>query len=56
VRTGEANPNPHLSPVTKDRGPDILGRHLPGTNPAGRCLPIGIPAAGLVSELNEIVQ
>ena len=35
---------------------EILSRHLPGTNPADRCLPIGIPAAGLVSELNQIVQ
>jgi hypothetical protein len=34
----------------------ILSRHAPGTNPADRCLPIGIPAAGLVSELNRIVQ
>jgi hypothetical protein len=40
----------------KTEAADILSRHLPGTNPADRCLPIGIPAAGLVSELNEIVQ
>ena len=34
----------------------LLNRHPPGTNPADRCLPIGVPAAGLVSELNKIVQ
>ena len=34
----------------------LLNRHTPGTNPADRCLPIGVPAAGLVSELNKIVQ
>jgi hypothetical protein len=35
---------------------ELLKRHTPGTNPADRCLPIGIPAAGLVSELNRVVQ
>jgi hypothetical protein len=35
---------------------EILRRHTPGTNPADRCLPIGIPATGLVSEPNKIVQ
>jgi hypothetical protein len=34
----------------------MLSLHAPGTNPADRCLPIGIPAAGLVSEFNKIVQ
>jgi hypothetical protein len=34
----------------------MLSRHAPGTNPADRCLPIGVPAAGLVSEFNKIVQ
>jgi len=35
---------------------EVLARHTPGTNPADRCLPIGIPAAGLVSEFTKIVQ
>jgi hypothetical protein len=34
----------------------LLRQHAPGTNPADRCLPIGIPAAGLVSEYTKIVQ
>jgi hypothetical protein len=46
---------PAESPIRPEAA-EILSRHLPGTNPADRCLPIGIPAAGLVSELNEIVQ
>lgn len=41
---------------TRSEAAEILSRPLPGTNPADRCLPNGIPAAGLVSELNEIVQ
>jgi hypothetical protein len=35
---------------------EILEKHTPGTNPADRCLPIGIPGDGLVSEFNKIVQ
>jgi hypothetical protein len=35
---------------------EILRGHAPGRNPADRCLPIGIPANGLVSEVNKIVQ
>lgn len=46
---------PGESPIRPEAA-EILSRHLPGTNPADRCLPVGIPAAGLVSELNEIVQ
>jgi hypothetical protein len=34
----------------------IARQHSPGTNPADRCLPIGIPASFLVSEPNKIVQ
>jgi hypothetical protein len=34
----------------------LLQKHTPGTNPADRCLPIGIPGAGLVSEFTKIVQ
>jgi hypothetical protein len=34
----------------------ILKRNTPGSNPADSCLPIGVPAAGLLSELNKIVQ
>ena len=46
---------PEESPMRPEAAA-ILSRHTPGTNPADRCLPIGIPAAGLVSELNKIVQ
>jgi hypothetical protein len=35
---------------------EILRGRAPGSNPADRCLPIGIPANGLVSEVNKIVQ
>jgi hypothetical protein len=34
----------------------LFATHKPGTNPADRCLPIGIPADGLVSEVNQVVQ
>jgi hypothetical protein len=46
---------PEESPM-RPKAAEILRAHVPGTNPADRCLPIGIPAAGLVSELNKIVQ
>ncbi len=46
---------PEESPM-RPQAAEILRAHVPGTNPADRCLPIGIPAAGLVSELNKIVQ
>lgn len=46
---------PEDSPM-KPEALALLSRHTPGTNPADRCLPIGVPAAGLVSELNKIVQ
>ncbi len=35
---------------------EILHKRAPGSNPADRCLPLGIPDAGLVSEPNKIVQ
>ncbi len=35
---------------------EIFRGRAPGSNPADRCLPIGIPDAGLVSEPNKIVQ
>jgi hypothetical protein len=35
---------------------EILRRRPQGSNAADRCLPIGIPATGLVSEPNKIVQ
>ena len=34
----------------------VLREHLPGTNPADSCLPLGIPFAFLVSEPDKIVQ
>jgi hypothetical protein len=46
---------PGESPMRPEAA-ELLKRHAPGTNPADRCLPIGIPAAGLVSELNRVVQ
>jgi hypothetical protein len=46
---------PGESPMRPEAA-ELLKSHAPGTNPADRCLPIGIPAAGLVSELNRIVQ
>jgi hypothetical protein len=46
---------PGESPMRPEAA-EILSRNKPGANPADRCLPIGVPAAGLVSELNRIVQ
>jgi hypothetical protein len=46
---------PGESPI-RPAAMEVLRRHAPGTNPADRCLPIGIPAAELVSEPNKIVQ
>jgi hypothetical protein len=46
---------PSESPMRPEAA-EILRRHVPGTNPADRCLPIGIPADGLVSEFSQIVQ
>jgi hypothetical protein len=46
---------PEESPM-RPAAAQLLARHTPGTNPADRCLPIGVPAAGLVSEFNKIVQ
>ena len=46
---------PEESPMRPEAA-EILSRHVPGTNPADRCLPIGVPAAALVSEVNQIVQ
>jgi hypothetical protein len=43
------------SPMRPEAAP-LLKQHVPGTNPADRCLPIGIPAAMLVSEPDKIVQ
>ncbi len=46
---------PDESPIRPEAA-EILRRRAPGTNPADRRLPIGIPAAGLVSEPRKIVQ
>jgi hypothetical protein len=46
---------PDESPIRPEAA-EILRRRAPGSNPADRCLPIGIPAAGLVSEPRKIVQ
>jgi hypothetical protein len=46
---------PADSPLRPEAAP-LLKQHVPGTNPADRCLPIGIPAAMLVSEPDKIVQ
>jgi hypothetical protein len=46
---------PAESPMRPDAA-KLLSAHVPGTNPADRCLPIGLPAAGLVSEFSKIVQ
>ena len=46
---------PEESPMRPEAAA-ILGKNAPGTNPADRCLPIGVPAAGLVSELTQFVQ
>jgi hypothetical protein len=46
---------PDESPIRREAS-EILRRRAPGTNPADHCLPIGIPAAGLVSEPRKIVQ
>lgn len=46
---------PGESPI-RPEGIKILGEHRPGTMPADRCLPIGIPTNVLVSEFNKIVQ
>jgi hypothetical protein len=35
---------------------EIVRRRAPGSGPGDRCLPLGIPAAGLLSEPNKIVQ
>jgi hypothetical protein len=35
---------------------EIVRRRAPGSGPRDRCLPLGIPAAGLVSERNKMVQ
>ena len=34
----------------------LWATHTPGTNPSDHCLPLGIPADGLVSEVNRVVQ
>ena len=46
---------PAESPIRPDAA-EILRHRAPGGNPADHCLPIGIPATGLVSEPNKIVQ
>ena len=46
---------PEESPMRPEAA-EILRKHVPGANPADRCLPIGIPASGLVSEFNKVVQ
>jgi hypothetical protein len=46
---------PDESPIRPEAA-EILRRRAPGSNPADRCLPIGIPAAGLVSEPRKFVQ
>jgi hypothetical protein len=46
---------PAESPMRPEAAP-LLKQHAPGTNPADRCLPIGIPATMLVSEPDKIVQ
>jgi hypothetical protein len=46
---------PDESPIRPEAA-EILRRRAPGSNPADRCLPIGIPANGLVSEPRKIVQ
>jgi hypothetical protein len=46
---------PEESPMRPEAA-ELLRKHVPGTNPADRCLPIGLPAAGLVSEFTRIVQ
>jgi len=46
---------PDESPLRPEAA-EILRHRAPGGNPADRCLPIGIPADGLVSEPNKIVQ
>ncbi len=46
---------PDESPIRPEAA-EILRRRAPGSNPADRCLPIGIPAAGLVSEPRKIAQ
>ena len=35
---------------------EVMDQHVPGTNPADSCLPLGIPFAFLVSEPDKIVQ
>ena len=47
------------SPKKRRCGPkalEILRQRGPGDSPSDNCLPVGIPAAGLVSEPNKIVQ
>jgi hypothetical protein len=46
---------PEESPMRPEAA-EILRKRPPGGNPAERCLPIGIPADGLLSEPNMIVQ
>jgi hypothetical protein len=46
---------PGESPIRPEAA-EILRHRAPGGNPADRCLPIGIPVDGLVSEPNKIVQ
>jgi hypothetical protein len=46
---------PADSPMRPAAAP-LMKQHVPGANPADRCLPIGIPAAMLVSEPDKIVQ
>jgi hypothetical protein len=46
---------PEEAPI-RPQAAEILRQRAPGTNPADHCLPIGIPASGLVSEPNKIVQ
>jgi hypothetical protein len=46
---------PADSPMRPEAAP-LLKQHVPGANPADRCLPIGIPATMLVSEPDKIVQ
>jgi len=46
---------PEDSPL-RPEGARVAASRAPGTNPADSCLPIGIPAAALVSEPNKVIQ
>jgi hypothetical protein len=49
------NFKPEEAPMQPETA-EILRQRAPDGNPADRCLPIGIPASGLLSEPNKIVQ